>query len=74
MKIEIVLHGRLKNKIIEKDIPESQLVHQITFINLNGFFDADAWYPPSRIKEIRYEYPVASKMNRVFMENNNDES
>lgn len=72
MKIQIVLSGILKNKIIEKQIPESSLVSTISFINQNGLYESDVWYPPVRIKEIKYEYPVAPPRSRVFIEENKE--
>jgi len=72
MKVEIVLFGKIRNKVVEKEFPETQLVQQLLFINQNGFFDADCWYPSTRIKEIRFDQPAAPLVNRVFMEDDNE--
>ena len=73
MKIQIVLYGLIKNKVIEKEAPESSLVSTIAFINENGLYAEDCWYPTTRIKEIRYEYPAAEVRSKVFLEETSKE-
>ena len=73
MKIFIVLNGLVKNKVIEKDIDEKQLSPMLQFINQFGFYDSDTWYPTTRIKEIKFEYPASGAVNRSFMMDNVDD-
>ena len=72
MKIEIVLNGRLKNKVIDKTVTPAQLVPYIIFMQTHGLFVEDAWYPPTRIKEIRFDEPAAPLTSRQFMVDDED--
>ena len=68
MIIQIVIDGTLRNKVIEKNCEESNLVSTICFIKDHGLFESDRWIPPYRIKEIRFEYPAGKALSKVFME------
>ena len=72
MIISIVLNGRLRNKVIEKNIADDQLVAYLTFVNTHGLFVEDAWYPPTRIKEVRFDEPAAPLTSRQFMVDDED--
>ena len=65
MKISIVLHGTLKNKVVEREVTEDSLTSTINFINQHGLFEADAWYPPTRIKEIKFEKALGSRIPKI---------
>ena len=66
MKLYIVLNGGLKNKVIEKEVTEDNLTTMINFINQHGLFEPDAWYPPTRIKEIKYEKQMGIRTPRIM--------
>ena len=43
------------------------MVTMINFISQHGLFEADAWYPPNRIKEIKFEKSVGVRnVNKVL--------
>ena len=66
MKIFVVLHGGLKNKVIEREVNEETLLTTIHFINEHGLFEHDAWYPPTRIKEIKFEKSLSSRRPKLM--------
>ena len=66
MKIFIVLHGGLKNKVIEREITEESLLTTIHFISEHGLFEHDAWYPPSRIKEVKYDKSMSLRRPKLM--------
>ena len=66
MKLYIVLNGGLKNKVIEKDVTEENFVTMINFINQHGLFEPDAWYPPTRIKEIKFDKLMGVRTPKVM--------
>jgi len=68
MKIEIVLHGGLKNKKVVRDVADETLISTICFINEHGLFESDCWYPPYRIKEIRFDRAVSKRESRLLFE------
>ena len=68
MIIQIVIEGKFKNKVIEKDVTENTLVSTITFINQHGLYESDRWIPPYRIKEIKFDSMVSKKQSRISFE------
>ncbi len=73
MIVQIIVQGRLKNRIIEKSVQDDQLVPWLMFTNDNGLFLEDMWIPSERIKEIRYEEPAAPMVSRQFFADDKDE-
>jgi phage-related protein len=66
MKIHIILNGKLKNRVIERNVEKDQLIPFIMFVHEHGLFVEKSWFPPYRIKEVRYDEPAAPKMTREF--------
>ena len=66
MIIQVVIEGTLRNKVIEKDIAESDLVSTISFIKDHGLYESDRWIPTHKIKEIKFTTQVGRKPSRVF--------
>ena len=73
MIVSIVIKGRFKNQVIEKNILDSQLMPYLIFLNQNGLYCEDAWYPSHRIKEVRFSEPAAPMQSRRFVEEDKDE-
>ena len=73
MIVEIIVQGRLKNRVIEKNITSDQLVPWLMFTNDNGLFLEDRWIPSQKIKEIRFEEPAAPMVSRQFFADDKDE-
>ena len=68
MIIQIVIDGVLRNKVIEKDVEEGNLVSTISFISDHGLYESDRWIPPYRIKEIKFDHHAGKKQSRIFLE------
>ena len=68
MIIQIVIQGTLRNKIIEKEVTEDNLVSTIAFINQHGLYESDRWIPSIMIKEIRFDRDAGKKQSRIFFE------
>ena len=72
MIISIVLNGRIRNKVIEKNIADDQLVAYLTFVNTHGLFVEDSWYPSQRIKEVLFGEHAAPMQSRRFTQEDKD--
>ena len=73
MKVEVVISGLIKDKVVEKEVVDEQLCLWLCFINDHGLFLEDRWIPTTRIKEIRYDHEVAKVNSRVWTELESEE-